>query len=334
MKLARVSLGEVNSLCTRALAASGLYSESVDAIARTITAAERDGCQSHGLFRLPGYCNALRGGKCDPSARPVLHDAAQAVVRVDAGGGPAPYALEVGVAAVAERARQSGVGVLAVTNAFHFSALWHEVEALADQGLVGIAVLNSKSFVVHHGATRGATEDMVYGTNPMAFAFPRPDGLPPLVWDQVRNCTQRSLPIDARGCVALMSACGLAQASAAMARGEISMHEQAGASLPPGCAIDLNGNPTVDPATALAGAQLTFGLHKGSAIAMMVVRTQLSPLRPPPPRPLSRQPGHLASLQELLTAGLTGGAFSFEAREEVPLATLLPALWLVLRVAA
>ena len=68
------------------------------------------------------------------------------------------------------------------------SALWHEVEALAEQGLVGLAVLNSKSFVVHHGATSGTEDDMVYGTNPMAFAFPRPDGLPPLLWDQVRTC--------------------------------------------------------------------------------------------------------------------------------------------------
>ena len=124
LKLSRVSLAEVHSLCTRALASSGLYAESVEAIARTITSAERDGCQSHGLFRLPGYCNALRGGKCDPTARPVVHDAAQAIVRVDAARGLAPYALEVGVKAVSERARQNGVGVLALTNAFHFRCVW------------------------------------------------------------------------------------------------------------------------------------------------------------------------------------------------------------------
>lgn len=37
------------------------------------------------------------------------------------------------------------------------------------------------------------------------------------------------------------------------------MHQQAGAMLPPGCAIDIDGNPTIDPSIALAGAQLTFG---------------------------------------------------------------------------
>lgn len=120
LKLSRVSIADVHGLCTRALTASGLYAESVEAIARTISSAERDGCQSHGLFRLPGYCNALRSGKCSPDARPVVHDAGPAVVRVDACRGPAPYALEVGVDALTKCTRRSGVGVLAVTNAFHF----------------------------------------------------------------------------------------------------------------------------------------------------------------------------------------------------------------------
>ena len=257
-------LREVHRLCTRALGASGLYAESVEAVAKTITAAERDGCKSHGLFRLPGYCNALRANKADRTARPRVIDAAPAVVRVDACGGLAPYALEAGIPELEVKARQCGVATLAVTNAFHFSALWHEVEALAERGLVGIAVLNSKAFVVPHGAASGAQSAMVYGTNPMAFAMPRPNGMPPLVWDQ---------------------------ASSAMARGEISMCQQAGETLPPGCAIDIEGSPTVDPAVALAGAQLTFGQHKGSAIAMMV---------------------------ELLSAGLTGGNFSFDARESDP----------------
>lgn len=120
LKLSRVSLSDVHGLCTRALTASGLYAESVEAIARTISSAERDGCQSHGLFRLPGYCNALRAGKCSPDARPIVQQAAPAIVRVDACRGPAPYALEVGVEALAKCTRTAGVGVLAVTNAFHF----------------------------------------------------------------------------------------------------------------------------------------------------------------------------------------------------------------------
>ena len=90
------------------------------ATARTIAAAERDGCKSHGLFRLPGYCNALRAGKADRDARPVLLEASPAVVRVDAANGLAPYALECGLAELEAKTRACGVGALAVTNTFHF----------------------------------------------------------------------------------------------------------------------------------------------------------------------------------------------------------------------
>jgi delta1-piperideine-2-carboxylate reductase len=40
--------------------------------------------------------------------------------------------------------------------------------------------------------------------------------------------------------------------------------------LPQGWAIDADGRPTTDPETALAGAMLPFGGHKGSAIATMI----------------------------------------------------------------
>ena len=90
------------------------------ATARTITAAERDGCKSHGLFRLPGYCNALRTGKADREARPEIVDASISAVRVDAARGLAPYALECGLTVLEQKAKSTGVAALAVKNVFHF----------------------------------------------------------------------------------------------------------------------------------------------------------------------------------------------------------------------
>ena len=55
-----------------------------------------------------------------------------------------------------------------------------------------------------------------------------------------------------------------------MARGEIELHRRAGQPLPEGWAIDADGQPTTDPAAALAGAMLPFGGHKGSAIGTMI----------------------------------------------------------------
>jgi delta1-piperideine-2-carboxylate reductase len=124
-----------------------------------------------------------------------------------------------------------------LVNSYHFAALWYEVEALAEQGLVAFAFVNSRSYVAPAGGTKP-----LFGTNPMAFGWPR-KGRPPLVFDQ---------------------------ASSASARGEIMIHKRDGKAIPQGWAIDRDGRPTTDPAAALAGAQLPFGGYKGSAIALMV----------------------------------------------------------------
>ena len=42
------------------------------ALADIMTRAERDGSHSHGLFRVPGYVKALRSGKVDGKAKPLV----------------------------------------------------------------------------------------------------------------------------------------------------------------------------------------------------------------------------------------------------------------------
>ena len=103
--------------------------------------------------------------------------------------------------------------------------------------MVAFAFTSSICFMAPAGGIRP-----LYGTNPMAFAWPR-EGGPPLVFDQ---------------------------SSSMSARGEIMMRKRDGEALPEGWAIDAEGRPTTDPDAALAGAQLPFGGYKGAAIAMMV----------------------------------------------------------------
>lgn len=236
-ELVGLTLDEVRDLATTVFVHHGLSAEQTRAVVDIVAAAERDDCKSHGLFRVPGYVASLTSGKVKGDAVPVVTDAAPGVVHVEADHGFAPLALEVGRAPLAQKAREQGIAALAVTNTYHFAALWPEVEALADDGLVAFAFTASKSFVAPAGGA-----DPIYGTNPMAFAWPRRDR-PPLVFDQ---------------------------ASSASARGEIMIHQRDGKPLPEGWAIDEDGNPTTDATAALAGAQLPFGGHKGAAIALMV----------------------------------------------------------------
>jgi len=250
-----LSLDHLHRLAREALEAQGCSPAQAGAIADTVTAAERDGARSHGLFRIPFYVRAIREAGAVADAEPVVRDLAPAVVGVDGGLGFAPLALQRGAEPLAERARSQGIAALALTNVFHIAALWPEVERMTDEGLVAFAFTGAINYV----APAGGSEPL-YGTNPMAFGWPRVDG-PPIVFDQ---------------------------ASSAAARGEIQLHRRCAEPLPEGWAVGPDGAPTTDPDTALAGAQLPFGGHKGAALALMV---------------------------ELLAGALIGDLFSYEAGE-------------------
>ena len=209
-----------------------------------ITAAERDGCRSHGLFRLPGYCLALERGKASGDSLPEVKSVAPSCVLADARGGFSTPACLAGHPLLVEKAKACGVAVLLIRHALHFAALWQDVEPLAAKhGLVAMAFLNTKAFVAHWP---GGLHPL-YGTNPMAFACPRrgADGLSeePFVFDQ---------------------------ATSMMARGDMSLAARDGETIPPMAAIDKHGQPTTDPAAGLEGAQLPMAGHKGTSLALMV----------------------------------------------------------------
>lgn len=233
----QMSLTEVHEAARAALLAQGFSASHADAIANTVTMAERDECRHHGLFRLPFYMNGLHSGQASPDAEPTLTELAPAVIKVDAKYGFSPLALERGAEPLAALAKKTGIAAMAVNNALNVAALWPEVERLADHGLVGFAFVAASPYVAPAGGIRP-----LYGTNPMAFAWPR-HNKPPVVFDQ---------------------------ASSASARGEIQLRLRDGKTLPDGWAIGPDGAPTTDPAQALAGAQLPFGGFKGSNIAMMI----------------------------------------------------------------
>lgn len=232
-----LTLDEVHGLASGCLRTHGCEDNHALAVADTITAAERDGAASHGLFRLPGYVATLKSGKVNGAAQPSLKTLSPGVLQLDGDGGFAPYAHQQSRHGFIECAKSQGIAALAIVNTHHFSALWAEIEPLAAEGLCAFAFTAFKPAVAPAGGSRP-----LFGTNPMAFGWPRP-GKNPVVFDQ---------------------------ASAAMARGEVMIAARDGHELPPGVGVDEDGNPTTDPDAILKGALLPFGGHKGSSIAMMV----------------------------------------------------------------
>ena len=185
MSRTRLSLDDVHALSMAALTACGADKENAEAVTHFMWAAERDSCHSHGLFRLPGYAASLKSGKVNGKSRPTVEDLAPAAIRCNGDNGFAPMALKVGRDPLAERARETGIAALAITNTYHFSALWVEAAELAEMGLVAIAMTSAKPMVAPAGGTKA-----LFGTNPLSFAWPRVNK-PPMVFDMATAAMAR-----------------------------------------------------------------------------------------------------------------------------------------------
>ena len=90
MESVTLSLPEAYDLALEVLSANGFSADHAAAIARNVTAGERDGCASQGLWRLLGIVDTLRKGKVSPDAEPQIHDQAPGIARADAGGAGLP----------------------------------------------------------------------------------------------------------------------------------------------------------------------------------------------------------------------------------------------------
>lgn len=231
-------LDEVEAMTRLALLACGVDARNEPAITASVVAAEAEGIHSHGLARLPTYCEHAKVGKIDGKARPVLDSPKPGLVRVDAKGGFAHPAIDFGLPALCEAARAQGIAALAVTNSYNCGVVGYHVERLAREGLLALAFVNAPASIAPMGGTKP-----VFGTNPIALAVPR-TGADPLVLDQ---------------------------SSSVVAKSEIVVHQQRGEPIPTGWALDRDGQPTTDPQAALnGGTMVPAGGYKGAGLALIV----------------------------------------------------------------
>ena len=200
------------------------------AIADALTEAHLRGVETHGLRRLRPYVARIRSGGVDGKARPQI-DARHSLLMVDGRNGIGHHVATLAARAAAEAARRSGIAIALVRNSNHLGFAGYYATLIAAQGQLGIVTSNGQVCVAPAGATKP-----LLSNNPLAIAAPlaRPDAFFEL--DLATSVTSRANVVAAA---------------------------RAGAPLPTGLAQDADGNPTRDPAQALAGSLLAFGGAKG-----------------------------------------------------------------------
>ena len=233
----KLKLEEVRQRIATALIAHNTNENNALSVANALTLAEADGLRSHGLSRVAAYAKQARSGKVDGNATPLVSYVSSAALRIDAQSGFAYPALEIATQELLTLTKNTGIGIAAIANSHHCGVLGHQVEKLAQQGLIGLMFSNSPEAIAPWGGKRA-----IFGTNPIAFAVPR--------------LKQEPLIIDL----------SLSQ----VARGKIKVASQNGESIPEGWALDAAGNPTTDATAALSGTMLPIGESKGALLVLMV----------------------------------------------------------------
>lgn len=195
------------------------------------------GMDGHGLFFLSTYVKRLELGLIAKEGEVRVIEEGPAFALLDGGNllghVSAWKAMEVAIA----KARQSGVGMVALRNGNHSGIMARYTLHAAEAGCIGIAATNTPPLMAPWGGFLP-----FLGTNPISIAVPAGEE-PPVVLDM---------------------------ATSAVARSKILVAHQAGTRIPSHWALDEKGRPTEDPQAALKGTMAPMAGHKGFGLALMI----------------------------------------------------------------
>ncbi len=225
----------------------GMPSEDAQLAAGVLIDADLSGIESHGIAHLPwhpGYAPGFKRGLINPNPTVKVLRESPTTATWDAGSGLGVLIATKAMHATIAKAEASGIGMIAVTNGQHFGAAGYYARLAAERDMIGMAMCNVVPIAVASGSL-----DRAYGTNPIAFGAPVADGHPFL--------------LDA--------------ATTAVAGGKLEIAQRQGKTIPPGWAVDAEGNDTDDPAILRKGGALQplgshvhTSSHKGYGLGIMV----------------------------------------------------------------
>jgi len=227
---------ELFLLAKQALVNAGAHATMAETAAQHLVRAEEQGLPTHGMSRVPFYCSMLKNGRADGGARPSMAADKAAVCLIDNADGLPYESVTWAIEEVIQRARRNGIGFAGIRNSAHVGVLGIHLLKVAQAGMVGVAFTNSPAAIPAWGGKKA-----LFGTDPVAFAFPR-KGADPIVVD-----------------LALTT----------VTRGKIMVAMQKGEKIPEGWALDRHGKPTTDPKEAIEqGSLFPIGGTKGAMLAL------------------------------------------------------------------
>ncbi|MEH7392500.1 ureidoglycolate dehydrogenase [Bacillus sp. JJ1503] len=225
----------LKKLMTVKLNKAGLSEEHAEGVADVLAYADARGIHSHGAMRVEYYAERIAKGGINTNPNFKFEKTGPSSAIFDGDNGVGHVAAKIGMDHAIDMAKESGIAVVGVRRIGHSGALSYFVQQAAEQGLIGISVVQSDPMVVPFGGS-----EPYYGTNPIAFAAPgKNDDM--IVFDM---------------------------ATTVQAWGKILHARSKNESIPNTWAVDKNGESTTDPFKV--NALLPIAGPKGYGLMMMV----------------------------------------------------------------
>jgi L-2-hydroxycarboxylate dehydrogenase (NAD+) len=231
----QISINELKEKIEKTLVENGFNDSDTARIVDYMLWAEMSGIKTQGLAKMTGT-ETLQN--IQPLYSPKIERDTHLSQLIDGGANPAPVFTSLATEIAIAKAKEHGFSIVGVRNTFSSNgAQSYYAEKIAKNDLIGFVCSRSPAAAAGFGSI-----NPIFGTNPFSYSFPTNDG--PFSFDMATSA---------------MTFYGLVLAKA---KNEI---------IPENMAIDKNGNPTTDPASAMDGAILPFDYsYKGSGLAMMV----------------------------------------------------------------
>ena len=199
------------------------------------------GHDSHGVIRIPTYIHQILSGQTQLGSTIEVVKETPTTALVNGGWGLGQVVATKTMELAIQKAETQNLGVVSTFNCQHIGRMADYVAMAAAQDMIGYCCVNSTPGVAPFGGTQ-----RMFNQSPLGWGIPAGEE-PPIILD------------------ISTSVCAGGKIAVARARGE---------SLPPGCIIDKEGYPTVDPEDYYrGGAGLPLGGrvgYKGFGLALIV----------------------------------------------------------------
>jgi LDH2 family malate/lactate/ureidoglycolate dehydrogenase len=230
-----VAPDDLRRFTERAAVAAGVPREDAAVIADGMVWAELRGIDL-GMKRLTTLVSRIRAGGTKADPRPAVAHEAAAFAVLDGHGSWGQVAAARGMRIAIERARKQGIGACVVRESGNSLAMGYYPWLATRERMIGVAMTNAIPLQAPWGGARKLIGNQAY-------AMACPSGkYAPIVFDT---------------------------ATTAITWVGIHEYEARHEPLPPGVALTAHGEPTTEPAEAIAGLLLPAGGHRGYGLALM-----------------------------------------------------------------